>query len=404
MAVFGLVRYGTPINPLTFGTFYETVVPTLGSGLIAYALLPLADYSAADMVRTTAISGLHLLGVTTPYLFRGRGPSDVFGGAMRLLGLSSPRLVGHFSGAKLLLLLAGAVLSFAALALTSGGGMLWVTDSRTAYLTYRTGAGHFWLLSAWFLITALLYLLWGTRPRGVRLVTIALAFAAGAYFTGSKGIILSVFVAVIVYRNFLIQPFSLPALITFGVGGLLAFAGLLLLQGSIGSLLSVIAYFEHFDITTRFLQRFDEFGFRHGTAWLSSLWFYVPRALFPGKPLEYGATLIQEGLIPGAFADGYAPGFLPWSLNYLDFGLIGVFVGGYLKGLLQRAAFEHFLRNRQSVFAALIMLQIALWGVLAYATLGITIMWSIVQAIFFRLVLVSAPTYPAQTAAAPDTR
>jgi len=61
VALFGIRRYGTPLNPLTFLALYETALTTLLSGVVAYTLLPLAPYSAGDMVKTVALSGLYLL-------------------------------------------------------------------------------------------------------------------------------------------------------------------------------------------------------------------------------------------------------------------------------------------------------------------------------------------------------
>jgi len=43
-------------------------------------------------------------------------------------------------------LLLGAALSYAALVATSGVGLLWITDTRTAYQLHRAGAGHWWLI------------------------------------------------------------------------------------------------------------------------------------------------------------------------------------------------------------------------------------------------------------------
>ena len=121
---------------------------------------------------------------------------------------------------------------------------------------------------------------------------------------------------------------------------------------------------------------------------LSEFWFYVPRALYSAKPLEYGSTLLQKQLLPGSYEMGYAPGFLTWSLSYLDFGWIGVLCGGILRGLVQRAGFEHFLRNKESLFSFALMMQISLWGVFAFASISVAIVWCVAQAVFLRLVLV----------------
>ena len=40
VALYGIRRYGTPLNPLTFLALYETALTTLLSGIVAYKLLP----------------------------------------------------------------------------------------------------------------------------------------------------------------------------------------------------------------------------------------------------------------------------------------------------------------------------------------------------------------------------
>jgi len=92
------------------------------------------------------------------------------------------------------------------------------------------------------------------------------------------------------------------------------------------------------------------FVFRYGVASLSDLWFYVPRVLYPAKPFEYGLSLIYQILFPGMTELGHTPGILPWSLAYLDFGVLGVFVCGVFSGFLKRLSYDFFLRVRIPFF------------------------------------------------------
>jgi hypothetical protein len=387
VALYGVHRYRTALNPLTFGTVYETVMTTLFSGLIAYTLLPIAPYSADDMVKTCAVSGAYLLGTTIPYLSRGPGPARAFGAVLGALRLRSEGYGTSFRPAKFAALVGASVSSYIALAIAGGGGTAWLTDTRTAYIHNRSGAGQFWLLSLWFLMTTMLYYLWSRRPRGLELLFVLGLFTGGAYLTGSKYVILCAFITGLAYYNFLVRPLSTTFLFLSGIAAVAGFFGLLFFQSAMTAL-NFLSYFEHFDITTQFLARFDEYGYRCGAGWLSELWFYVPRALYPDKPLEYGGLLVPAHLFPGAYEQGYAPGFLSWSLGYLDFGTSGVFVAGYLKGLGQRAVFEYFLAHRRSFFAFLFMMQFCLWSMLAYATITVTVIWSVATAVLLRLVLV----------------
>lgn len=392
-AVYGIRRYGSPLNPLTFNTLFETGFTTLFAGLISYALLPLAPYSAGDMIRTVALSGLYLAAFTFPYCFRGKLPSAVFGRFMRVLGLNSDNYALAFRPAKFVGLLAASTAAFVALAAFGGGGFLWVTNTREAYLFFREGAGFLWLLSAWFLMTAFMYYLWGRRPTGWRLITALGLCAVAAYLTGSKQVILCVLITVVAYYHFLIRPVSTATMTVLGFLSVAGFFALLFFQSSMTAV-NFLSYFENFDVTTRFLSRFSEYGYRWGAGSLSELWFYVPRALYPAKPLEYGALLIPAHLYPGAYEKGYAPGFLGWSLSYLDFGWVGVVAAGMLRGVSQRAIFEHYLEHRHSLFAFVFMMQFCIWWVLAFATFPIVVVWSVSVALLLRLVLVKHRVHP----------
>jgi hypothetical protein len=384
----GLLRYRTLLNPLTISTVTDTGLTTLLPGVFAYHFLTLGKYSEADMVKTAALSGVYLVGIMLPYLSRGSGMARIADRLLGITGLNSPRIGRRFSVVKFGLLVAGGLLTFVALAVAGGGGRLWITEPRLAYLHYRSGAGQFWLLAAWFQSTAFLYYLWARRPRILELLALVGVFGVGALYLGSKAIILTVGVIAIVYYHFMVRPLGTLKIILSGIAGAGAFLWLLLFQGSYTDLIGIASYFENFQITAEFIGRFPEFGFQYGKGWLSSFWFYVPRALYPAKPLEYGPILIQKVLLPGAYEGGYAPGFLNWSLSYLDFGWLGVLGAGVLKGTVERAAYEQFLRNKNSLFAFAIMMQLSLWGVFAFASISIVVIWCWLQSLFLRLVLV----------------
>ena len=175
-------------------------------------------------------------------------------------------MANRFSHVKFGFLLVGALLAFAGLAITGGGGTLWLTDPRAAYITYRTGAGQFWLLAAWFHTTMLLYYLWAKRPRGLHLLFIVALFVIAAYYLGSKAIILTVGVVAVVYYHFMVRRLGNLKLIMSGLVAVAAFVGLLFFQGSYADLAGVASYFENFQITAEFLGRFDEFGYQYGKA------------------------------------------------------------------------------------------------------------------------------------------
>jgi len=386
-AVYGMFCYRTPVNPLTVFSVVQIGLFTLLSGIIASHITGSLTYTDADVVETVLVSVVYLGAVLLPYFFRGSLPSNLFGKGLGLLGLRSETIATRFSAMKLVLLLTGAGGAYAALALVGGGGMLWLTNTREAYLVYRAGAGPFFALTQWLLTFAFLYYLWSHRPQWLRLLLIMFFFAIPMYFLGSKSNLLTVFVIGLVYYNFRIKRIPFPAFFVIVPLIFLAVIGLLLTQDSYGSLLAAPLYFkDYFDTSARFLSRFDEFGFYYGKGWLSSLWFYVPRGLYPDKPYEYGVTLIHQVLFPGAAAGGHTPGLLPWSLSYLDFGVAGVLVRGVLVGILQRMAYEDYLKHREEFFSFIFMMQFSVWPIWIFAPLVVLLALSLAQSIFLRLV------------------
>lgn len=384
VAGFGAWRYRTPLNPLTLFACSAIGIFTLGSGAVVAFILP-GRFPASALSLAAIISTLYLAGVLLPYLFRGPLPAQLFGKFLSVLGLNSQRLATRFSFIRFFLLLLGAVAALFLVAVIGGGGSFWLTHPRWAYQEFRAGVGLFWLMAQWFLVFAWMYYLWSRRPRALETGLMLGLFCFLAYFTGSKNNILILGVVAVVYYNFLVKPIRVVVLAGLALSGLVAMLGLLVLQGSFADLVLALAYFDYYGTTAHFLARFDEFGFQLGKVWLSSFWFFVPRALYPDKPFEYGATLLHGVLFPGAAEAGHTPGFLAWTPAYLDFGAVGVFALGALQGFWQRMAYEHFFRS-PSFFSFFFMIHLSLWPVMAYAPLTLALVWSVAQALLFRMV------------------
>jgi oligosaccharide repeat unit polymerase len=374
LAAAAFLRYGTLLNPLTLHCGVNVLLFTVLSGVSALSA-PLAldgrppDAAFRDAAALTAwIAVAHLLGVAVPYLYHGGAPSWLFGRLAGALGLDRVPRALPFRWSRLLLFLAACAAAYVVLAWAGGGGWLWLTSPRVAYIRYRAGAGGFYMASQWALIMGFAYAIWYRRPRALALLLLVLLFSAPAYFTGSKNNVLSFCALAICYYDFRVQRLRLASFALFGSLLASAVVALLFVQGSSSSLRGVSSYFsEYFGTTTWFLERFDDFGHRWGRGWLSSLWFFVPRGLYPGKPFEYGETLIHRVLFPGMAAQGNTPGVLPWALSYLDFGVAGVFIAGCLQGLWQRATYEYYLANRGSLAAFLLMVQFCIWGIFTLA-------------------------------------
>lgn len=391
VAWYGVFRYGELINPLTAFSVTQIGLYTLFSGIVANFILQKQLYNYYDSVKTVLISIVYLFGNLLPYLFRGPLPSNLFGKIMSFLGLDSETPAKRFNIIKFSLFLVCMFGVYIALMQVGGGGTLWLTKTRIAYSKYRTGAGIFFLMTQWISTFALLFYLWSRRPSGLNLLLLIVVFASLAFFTGSKKNILVVFVISLCYYNFSIKRISLFYIMIILCLLFLTFLSLLYIQGSYSSLVAAPLYFkDYFDTSARFISRFDELGYHYGRGWLSSFWFYVPRHLYPDKPYEYGHGLIHQILFPGAAKLGHTPGILKWSLAYLDFGAIGVFIIGLLGGFVQRMAYEYFLRYPRRFFAFVLMMQFSIWPIFSFASEIPVLFMCIFCSLFLRLIFVKS--------------
>jgi len=85
----------------------------------------------------------------------------------------------------------------------------------------------------------------------------------------------------------------------------------------------------------------------HGLLGLETLFWLVPRRLWPAKPVWYGTTTIQSTLFPGIldFADdgGFIGTFLTLSIageGYVEFGWVGAVLYMFLVGVVWRLIYE----------------------------------------------------------------
>jgi hypothetical protein len=85
----------------------------------------------------------------------------------------------------------------------------------------------------------------------------------------------------------------------------------------------------------------------------------IPRQLWAGKPQPVEEQLVGA-IWPRLAKFGFNPAFPPVLFFYWDFGVLGVFAGMALFGIVCRTLYEWFLRHRASVSAQLIFAT-ALW-------------------------------------------
>jgi hypothetical protein len=105
-----------------------------------------------------------------------------------------------------------------------------------------------------------------------------------------------------------------------------------------------------FDMSELFqesIKRTDKTEYEWGVSWAEDVFYtYLPRALFPDKPIKYGVFRVQDEVVPaltpesGVFSSSYPIG--AWGEAYLNFGPLGVLLtlfalGAWLKYLYVRS-------------------------------------------------------------------
>jgi hypothetical protein len=207
----------------------------------------------------------------------------------------------------------------------------WLLNPREGYQLYRTGFGHWYALSVSALsVSFLLFFLAKPEPRSLLRVTFVHMIMG--YFLGSKGLILSIFGASLVFMWFInwrhLNKFLiLGAPIIFSI---LLFNLYLALQEGF-DLLAIAKYFDYYKNAADYYNAFfsNEIGLYYGEIFLSSFWSYLPRFIVPDKPFVYGITLINEIFYPGQAELTNTPGFGGAVFEFSDFGLLGIIFYGF---------------------------------------------------------------------------
>ena len=240
-------------------------------------------------------------------------------------------------------------LSFLLLASAEFGFVNWVINPRTGYQLYRTGQGHWYALAVSFLSASyLLFFLARPRP-GPLLLTTALHLVA-AYLLGSKGIMLSLFGAALVFLWFLHWR-HLNKLLMLGTPLLfgLLLINLYLALSDAFDLQAIFEYFDYYKNAADYYRGYFEgqFDLFWGDVAWSSVWGYVPRSIWPEKPSVYGILLVNEIFYPGQAELTNTPAFGGAVEQFADFGVVGVVIYGLFSAQsILTALFAYLLFRR----------------------------------------------------------
>ena len=223
------------------------------------------------------------------------------------------------------------VASFYLLASAEFGLANWLANPREGYQLYRSGQGH-WYALAMTTLGASMVLSFLGRPTPAAILPRALVYFALAYLLGSKTVLLAMFGALLVFLWF-VQLRHLGKLMLVGapvVFALLVWNLYLALAESFDPQ-SVLEYFDYYKNAADYYREVlsGSLPLFHGDVAWSSLWAYVPRALWPEKPYVYGIVLVNEIFFPGEAELTNTPAFGGAVEQYADFGVAGVLAFGF---------------------------------------------------------------------------
>lgn len=261
---------------------------------------------------------------------------------------------------------------FAMLLLASSayGVVNWFVNPREGYQLYRAGQGHWYALAVSSLsISFVLALLARPRPRSVLWATLLYLFCG--YFLGSKGALLSIFTTAAIFLWFLNWR-HLGRVIFFGmplIFGLLLLNLFLALSDGF-ALQSVVEYFDYYKNAADYYRAYlsGEISLFRGDVLMSSLWGYVPRAVWADKPFVYGVLLVNEIFYPGQAELTNTPAFGGAVEQFADFGVLGVIVLSFfssqslMSALLVYLIFKRPRLDFQHVSLATVMLVLVQFG------------------------------------------
>ncbi len=224
----------------------------------------------------------------------------------------------------------------------------WLLNPRQGYQLYRAGQGHWYALAVSALsVSYVLALL--AKPTAGNVIFCTVFYMCFGFFLGSKSGLLSIFTTALIFLWFL-RWHHLDKIYLFGIPilfGLMLFNLSLAIDDSF-EFQNVLMYFDHYKNGADYYRSYlsGEVSLFHGEILSSSLWAYVPRAIWPDKPWIYGVINIVEMFYPGLAETGNTPAFGGAVEQFADFGPLGVVLFGFfstkaiLTGVLSHLIFR----------------------------------------------------------------
>ncbi len=246
--------------------------------------------------------------------------------------------------------------------LASLGLRMGVFEGKGVLLSFMT-------LSAPALILS--YLLFVKKRGLLTLGWFAFVFAMAVFtgvMTGSRGGLAAVFLCLLIIRHYVVKPLTIvQSFLVVGVLAVFLVAFIALVrQPSLGEDLSrlsatelttetlTILYgkgtFKEFNSIARVHEKFPvEHTYLNGTSLLAALTFPIPRAIMPDK-LPGGSELFTRLVRPEIWSQGRGDRVTFIGELFMNFGWLGVFLGGLVLGVLVSGLYNAMLSYQGAVF------------------------------------------------------
>lgn len=232
---------------------------------------------------------------------------------------------------KLFLLIS--IIGFLLLAIEGVGIKEWIFNTRNAYQFGRKGLGHYYILFKVFLLLSFTFSLSNKKLlyNKKKFYTIIIFYSFLAYFSGSKGFLLSFFLVGAYFYDHYMKKIGFIKIIILGIFGFISFNILLAILNI--NLATYSDYYRNFlMLVSEFNLKFNGFGFGKYTL-ENTFWEMIPRGLYKEKPIIYGYPKIIYKFYGDIVLKGHYPSFGSLALPYVDFGILGIMIGGFLKGI-----------------------------------------------------------------------
>lgn len=335
------------VNPISAFVVMELIIMGLLSAASSWYALNVFDITESRLAAAVWVHLIYGFSVVIGYFFK-----PIYIPLLCLIKSCSSKSISLRAKSLVrIALILGIIFSMLMLVLSGPEGLLWLTNSRDAYIRLRAGSGQWWVLYQICVVLLFVKTLFEGAKVGnsnSRIFKIVIFYCGLMYFTGSKSAVLIIPIFTILYFHFNNRALSSSRLLLFFSLMVLGFV-LLVSEGNAIDLVNVLRYFsDYVAVTALNIEQIDTQGFVFGKATLSSLWYWVPRSLVIDKPYEWGTTYLNGVLFPGSAEQGHTPGVLLWITYYVDYGLIGVILYGVFLGSFSRAVYVNFIRTRDS--------------------------------------------------------